>query len=135
MEAASAASCCMTCFNTDGCDYWTYVKNSTACYLKHQDDRTIYIDAVDPSRISSLASPHAYNFDNHKNNLWNETVHGINFKPNLRGKRRLSTGSEDSLNPLTAAPSHYKMGIDFMGTDWVKFSNRREETNDPYVNE
>merc|ERR1712054_92323 len=37
----------------------------------------------------------------------------------------------DSLNPLTAAPSHYKMGIDFMGADWVKFSNRREETNDP----
>lgn len=252
VEATSAASCCMTCANTEGCDYWTYVKNSTACYIKHQDDRTIYIDTVDPSRISSLASPHAYNFDNHKNNLWNDTVdgadsawggyseevHGINFKPDWRGKRRLSTASYtkfddmickfhavtvlmtgdlkaqcqamcdsstqaggcpgfsvsethrycyicynvqpeggidhkvnygpetgqlhwnphcdgghwcttqnhgnsqlywkdtavpngDSLNPETTANTDYMMGIDFMGADWVKFSNRRGETDDP----
>jgi hypothetical protein len=45
----------------------------------------------------------------------------------------ITTGAPagDSLNPETTANTDYMMGIDFMGADWVKFSNRRGETDDP----
>ena len=45
-ETRSAAACCLTCEAYDGCSYWTYHKDSFGCYLKHQDDFTVYSDQV-----------------------------------------------------------------------------------------
>merc|ERR1711990_448172 len=68
-----------------GCDYWTYVKNSTACYLKHQDDKTVYTDQWDPSRVSGAASPVVHNAQAHAEQSWHPD---IGWNPNLRGERR-----------------------------------------------
>lgn len=128
LEATSASTCCEACYDTEGCDYWTYVKNSTACYIKHQDNRTVYIDTENPTRISGINSPHSYNFELHQNDGWHPS---INFKPNWEGKSKRRLSTSDSLDTSTSAPVRYLMGIDFMGADWVKFSNRRPETDSP----
>lgn len=85
VETLSASSCCSQCAKTPGCDYWTYVKNSTACYLKHQDDKTVYTDQWDPSRVSGAASPVVHNAQAHAEQSWHPE---IGWNPNLRGERR-----------------------------------------------
>ena len=55
IETATPEACCLTCRNTEGCDYWTWTKTDAyadiqlteglgnGCYLKHQSASTVYV--------------------------------------------------------------------------------------------
>ena len=145
-ETRSAAACCLTCEAYDGCSYWTYHKDSFGCYLKHQDDVTVYSDQaswcsvptctispltvfrsfpssssppqIDVGRISGYLSPNMHNEDKH-NGPTNWDVDAVGWNPDILGNRRRLTDSPPVLN---VGEHPHLAGVDFAGNDWVKVS-------------
>ena len=130
-ETESAHTCCMVCAATKGCDYWTYHKGSFGCYLKSQQDLTVYVDQYNPDRISGHHSPQDYNAVSHGE--WDTEKLGWipNAEGDAGGRRRLAEKS--TLPVIPVSPSNNMWGVDFVGSDWVKFTAGRVEATNAYV--